>query len=203
MLVFFHRTQILQFRSWMGWFTMLQSPRHPAPPLLLSQKRRGSPLPLPPLPHGTAKGREPQDGPAWLPGAQSTALAAGRPASICLCLLGGRWARGQFSEGAGAAPASRGGKINIEIPARLTGLLQRELQPENNSTYSLLGCLPSPYVFLFTNDYKKLNVCMNYSGGPNIVTCEQGMLSSCLNPQCKVCSFVVLQCPTYLMVPIW
>ena len=55
-------------------------------------------------------------------------------------------------------PARRGGKINIEIPARLTGLLQRELQPENNSTYSDLACLPSPYVFLFTNDSGKLNV---------------------------------------------
>ena len=99
-------------------------------------------------------------------------------------------------------PTRRGGKINIEIPARLTGLLQRELQPENNSSYSVLACLPSPYVFHFTNDSKKLNVPMNYSGGPNIVTCEQCMLSSCLNPQCNVCSFVVLQCPSYLMVPL-
>ena len=98
------------------------------------------------------------------------------------------------------APTSRGGKINIEIPARLTGLLQRELQPENNSTYSVLACPPSPYVFPFTNDSKKLNVRMNYSGGPNIVTCEQCMLSSCLNPQCNVCSFVVLQRPPYLMM---
>ena len=65
-------------------------------------------------------------------------------------------------------PTGRGGKINIKIPARLTGLLQLELQPENNSTYSVLACLPSPYVFLFTIDSKKLNVCMNYSGGPNI-----------------------------------
>ena len=96
----------------------------------------------------------------------------------------------------------QGDKINIEIPARLTGLLQRELQPENNSTYSVLACLPLPYVFLFTNDSNKLNVFMNYSGGPNVVTCEQCMLSSCLNPQCNVCSFVVLQCPSYLMVPI-
>ena len=97
-------------------------------------------------------------------------------------------------------PTGRGRKINIEIPARLTGLLQRELQPENNSTYSVLACLLSPYVFLFTNDSKKLNVRMNYSGGPNIVTCEQCMLSSCLNPQCNVCSFVVLQRPPYLMM---
>ena len=55
-------------------------------------------------------------------------------------------------------PARRGGKINIEIPAGPTGLLQRELQPENNSTYSVLACLPSSYVFLFTNDSGKLNV---------------------------------------------
>ena len=55
-------------------------------------------------------------------------------------------------------PARRGGKIKIEILARLTELLQRELQPENNSTYSVLACLPSPYVFLFTNDSGKLNV---------------------------------------------
>ena len=75
-------------------------------------------------------------------------------------------------------------------------------RPDSNSTYSILACLPSPYVFLFTNDSKRLNVCMNYSGGPNIVTCEQCMLSSCLNPQCNVCSFVVLQRPSYLMVPI-
>ena len=40
--------------------------------------------------------------------------------------------------------AERGGKINIEIPAQPMGLLQRELQPENNSAYSVLACLPSP-----------------------------------------------------------
>ena len=97
-------------------------------------------------------------------------------------------------------PARRGGKINIEIPARPTGLLQRELQPKNNSTYSVLACLPLPYVFLFTNDSKKLNTRMNYSGGPNVVTCEQCMLSSCLNPQYNVCSFGVLQRPPYLMM---
>ena len=96
-------------------------------------------------------------------------------------------------------PSKKGGKINIEIPARLTGLLQRELQPENNSTYSVLACLPSPYVFLFTNDSGKLNVHVTFTGGPNVVTCEQCMLSSCLNPQ-YVCSFVVLQCPPYLMM---
>ena len=55
-------------------------------------------------------------------------------------------------------PTRGGGKINIEIPAGPTGLLQPELQPENNSTYSDLACLPSPYVFLFTNDSGKLNV---------------------------------------------
>ena len=75
-------------------------------------------------------------------------------------------------------------------------------RPDSNSTYSILACLPSPYVFLFTNDSKRLNVCMNYSGGPNIVTCEQCMLSSCLTPQYNVCSFMVLQCPPYLMVPV-
>ena len=69
------------------------------------------------------------------------------------------------------------------------GLLQHELQPENTSTYSVLACLPSPY-----------NVHMTFTGGPNVVTCEQCMLSSCLNPQYNVCSFVVLQCPPYLMM---
>ena len=181
---------------------MLQTPRHPVHPLLRSQKRRGTPLPLPPLPHGTAASRDPRAEPAWLlvPSTQRSQPVA---PPVSLRFLGRRWARGRFSEGAGAAPVGRGGKINIEILARLTGQLQCELQPENNSTYSVLACLPSPYVFLFTNDSKKLNVCMNYSGGPNVVTCEQCMLSSCLNPQCNVCSFVVLQCPSYLMVPIW
>ena len=72
--------------------------------------------------------------------------------------------------------------------------------PDSNS--SVLACLPSPYVFLFNNDSKRLNVCMNYSGGPNIVTCEQCMLSSCLTPKYNVCSFVVLQHPPYLMIPV-
>ena len=48
--------------------------------------------------------------------AQCTALAACSPISICLHLLGHRWARGQFSKGAGAAPAGRGGKINNRDP---------------------------------------------------------------------------------------
>ena len=65
----------------------------------------------------------------------------------------------------------------MEIPARLTGLLQHELQPENNSTYSVLARLPSPYVFLFTNDSGKLNVHMTFTGGPNVVTCEQCICS--------------------------
>ena len=56
-------------------------------------------------------------------------------------------------------PAGRGGKINIEIPS---GLLKRELQPKNNSTYSVLACLSSPYVFLFTNDSGKLNVHVTF-----------------------------------------
>ena len=42
---------------------------------------------------------------------------------------------------------------------------------------------------------------MNYSGGPNIV-CEPCMLSSCLTLQYNIRSFVVLQCPPYLMVPV-
>ena len=103
MLVFFHRTQILQFRPQTGLFTMLQSPRHPVPPLLGSQKRRGTPLPLPPQ-HGIAACREPLAGPAWLQGpstqrSQPMAL----PASICARLAA---AGGRFSEGAGAAPVA-------------------------------------------------------------------------------------------------
>ena len=43
---------------------------------------------------------------------------------------------------------------------------------------------------------------MNYSGGPNIVYCEQCMLSSCLTPQYNICSFVVLQRPPYFTVPV-
>ena len=43
---------------------------------------------------------------------------------------------------------------------------------------------------------------MNYSGGPNILSCEQCMLSSCLTTQYKISSFVVLQRPPYLMVPV-
>ena len=66
----------------------------------------------------------------------------------------------------------------------------------------MLACLPSPYVFLFTNDSKRLYIQMNYSGGPNIVYCEQCMLSSCLTPQYNICSFVVLQRPPYLTVPV-
>ena len=73
---------------------------------------------------------------------------------------------------------------------------------ENDSTYSVLSCLPSPYVFLFTNDSKRPHIQMNYSGGPNIVYCEQCMLSSCLTPQYNICSFVVLQRPPYLTVPV-
>ena len=62
--------------------------------------------------------------------------------------------------------------------------------------------MPSPYVFLFVNDTEKLNVHMNFTGGPHVVTCEQCMLSSCLTPQYNVCSFVVLKRLTYLMIPV-
>ena len=65
-------------------------------------------------------------------------------------------------------------------------LLQRKLQPENDSTHSILACLSSPYVFLFTKDSRKLNA-------PNVATCEPWMLSSCLTPQNNVCSSVVLK----------
>ena len=73
---------------------------------------------------------------------------------------------------------------------------------KNNSIYSILACLPSPYAFLFTNDSERLNIQMNYSGGPNVVSCEQCMLSSCLTPQYNVCSFMFLKHPPYLMVPV-
>lgn len=33
---------------------------------------------------------------------------------------------------------------------------------------------------------------MNYSGGPNVVSCRQCMLYLVLTPQYKICSFVVL-----------
>ena len=59
--------------------------------------------------------------------------------------------------------------------------------------------MSSSYVFLFANDSGKLNVHMNFTGGPNVVTCEQCMLSSCLTPQYNVCSFVVLKRPPYLI----
>lgn len=66
-------------------------------------------------------------------------------------------------------------------------------RPKNIFTYSTLACLPSPYVFLFTNHSERINIHMNYSGGPNVVSCKQCMLSSCLTPQYNVCSFVILQ----------
>ena len=171
---------------------MLQSPRHPVPPLLGSQKRRGTPL------HRTTARREPRAGPAWLPGpsAQRSQPIA-PPASVCVLLATAEPKAVQ--RGSRGSACDRGGKINIEIPARLTRLLQRELQPKTNSTYSVLACVPSPYVFLFTNDSGKLNVHMTFTGGPNVVTCEQCMLSSCLNPR-YVCFFVVLQRPPYLMM---
>ena len=85
-------------------------------------------------------------------------------------------------------------------PSETDGAAAAKLQPENNSTYSVLARLPSPYVFLFTNDSGEHNVHMTFTGGPNVVSCEQCMLSSCLNPQYNVCFFVVLQCPPYLDV---
>ena len=59
--------------------------------------------------------------------------------------------------------------------------------------------MPSPYVFLFANDSRKLNGRMNFTGGPNVVICEQCMLSSCLTPQYNVCSFLVLKGSPYLI----
>ena len=65
---------------------MSQSPRHPVPPLLQSQKRKGIPLPLlPPLPlHRTATHQEQWAGPAWLlgPSVPRSQLVA-PPASVC------------------------------------------------------------------------------------------------------------------------
>ena len=59
--------------------------------------------------------------------------------------------------------------------------------------------MPSPHVFLFANDSGKLDVRMNFAGGPHVVACDQCMLSSCLAPQYNVCSFVVLKRPPYLI----
>ena len=87
-----------------------------------------------------------------------------------------------------------GGPLTATAPITLT-------RPKNIFTYSILACLPSPYVLLFANDSKRLNIQIHYSGGPHVVSCEQCMLSSCLTPQYNVCSFVVLQRPPYLMVP--
>ena len=43
---------------------------------------------------------------------------------------------------------------------------------------------------------------MNFTGGPNVVTYEQCILSSCLTPRYNVCSFVVLKRPLYFMIPV-
>ncbi|XP_044803371.1 endogenous retrovirus group K member 6 Env polyprotein [Bubalus bubalis] len=114
-----------------------------------------------------------------------------------------RWHRNQFVPPMLSYTAKGRTYWQPEIWKALTATAPITLtRPENTSTYSVLACLPSPYVFLFTNDSKRLNIHMNYSGGPNIVTCEQCMLSSCLTPQYNVSSFVVLQRPPYLMVPV-
>ena len=49
------------------------------------------------------------------------------------------------------------------------------------SFFSALACLPSPYVFLFTNNSNDLQIFANYTGGPTVVTCKECMLS-CLSP---------------------
>ena len=74
--------------------------------------------------------------------------------------------------------------------------------PTRKSFYFILFWLVYPLLmfFLFTNDSGKLNVHVTFTGGPNVVTCEQCMLSFCLNPQYNVCSLVLLQCPPYLMM---
>ena len=124
---------------------MSQSPRHPVPPLLQSQKRKGIPLPLlPPLPlHRTATHQEQWAGPAWLlgPRVPRSQLVA-PPASVCTHLAtAGPKAGLARGKGGAWAPIIRKGKINIEIPAGLTELLQRKLQqvcvlvPQD-----LLGC---------------------------------------------------------------
>ena len=141
-------------------------------------------------------------------GTQCVALAAGSSSSIRLqnyeiegwwgkeiygyCILfaqifvslGRCWAQAGSAEGGvrAAAPAGRRGKINIKIPAGLTELLQLKLRKENESIYSILACLPSLYVFLFINDSRNV---------PNVVTCEQCMILSCLTAQYNVLSFVV------------
>ena len=57
-------------------------------------------------------------------------------------------------------------------------------------------------MFFFSLMTLEDNIQMNYSDGPNVVSCEQCILSSCLTPQYNVCSFVVLQRPPYIMVPV-
>ena len=53
-----------------------------------------------------------------------------------------------------------------------------------------------------SKERKELNVQIKHSGGPNVISCKQCMLSSCFTPQYNVCSFAVLQHPPYLMVPV-
>ena len=76
-------------------------------------------------------------------------------------------------------PAGRRGKISIEILGGLTAAAAQTLTRKNDSTFSILACLPSPYVFLFVKDSGKLNGHMNYTGGLNVVSRKQCMLSSC------------------------
>ena len=176
MLVFFHRTQILQFipDRLIHHVAVPQTSGSPIASITKEEGHSSAPATAAAAQKSCTLGAADRTSlAAW---AQRTVLATDSPASLRLHSLGCRWARGRFSEGVGAMPAVRGGKINMEIPVRLTGLLQRRLQPENNSTYSVLACLRLPYVFLFTNDSKKLNVHMNYSGGSNVVTCKQGIL---------------------------
>lgn len=76
------------------------------------------------------------------------------------------------------------------------------IRPKNASTFSALACLPSPYVFILTNNSNDAQIFADYTGVPTIVTCKLCMLPSCVSPQFQVCLFVVLQQPPYIMVAV-
>ena len=77
-------------------------------------------------------------------------------------------------------------------------------EERHSSAPAFTAHLKSPTDSKMTNTRdlgKKLNVQINYSVGPNVISCKQCRLSSYLTPQ-YVCSFVVSQRPPYLMVSV-
>ncbi|XP_049749498.1 uncharacterized protein LOC126081566 [Elephas maximus indicus] len=74
-------------------------------------------------------------------------------------------------------------------------------RPFNNESFDIQACVPAPYVLLISRNNHSSIVIENKKTH-YVSSCENCILTSCINPAIPVESMMILQQPKYIMIPV-